>query len=117
MSLFQSNYAIRSQYAELDFATIEAAAGSPAFLVKLWRNSKICWLNNSTDVEMVLYAVAPTGNFADPSQLLLFTKIPANEAFDASNFFQDIEASVSFYVERGGSTAATVGKVQIMFWG
>jgi hypothetical protein len=118
MSLFQSKYAIVSQYSESTFAAIEVGSVvNPVFFTKMNRNSKLAYLLNKTDSELTLLVVHPDGDSADPAQVHLFLRIGAGDAINFNNISQDIEPGTTFYVYRSGVAAATLGKLQMLTWG
>jgi hypothetical protein len=118
MSLFQSKYALVSQYADLGFAAIEAGSSiAPVFLCKTNRNSRIAYFMNGTDSEMTILVVAPDGDATDPAQVHLFLRVEATTAINFNNIGQDVEPGTTFLVYRSGSAAATESRLQFLIWG
>ena len=118
MSLFQSAYAMTTQYCELTFTQIEAGtSAAPVLFCQFYRNSKIAYILNETDAEVAIIAVAPNGDVNNAAQRLLFLKLGAGNAINFNNYFQDIEPNTQFYVYRSDVTAATMKKLQMLIWG
>jgi len=118
MSLFQSKYAIVSQYSEKTFAEIEVGtSAAPVFFTKVGRNSKLAYILNKTDSEVALLVVHPDGDSTDATQKHLFLKIGAGDAINFQNVSQDVEPGTTFLIYRSGVLACTLGKVQMVTWG
>ena len=117
MSLFQSNYALVSQYVEATFTQINAGTlAVPTFLMKTTRNSHLAYILNETDSEIAILAVAPTGSVLDPAQVKLFLKVGAGGSVNFDSYFQEIEPGVEFYTYCTGTNPATANKLRMLIW-
>lgn len=122
MAVFSGKTGLRSQYLDMSFTQLNATnnATDAYFLGELKTESKLSFIDNSCNADIVVYLVHPDADSSDPTYRLKWIEVGANKIINMSSILASLamEPGTKVFISRATPPGtATSGKIRVYVLG
>lgn len=121
-SIFTGKTGLRHQFEQQTYSTINAAtnAATAVLLMKFDQASRMTFIDNTVNVDLMLYLVHPDADSTVASYRLPWLIIKSNRVLNYSIYQAGLtfDVGASLFVSKApGAAAATSGDISVASWG